>query len=141
MRGLTIDLDSEVPVYRQIADALRGLAAKGALPAGTELPSVRDLGARVGAHPNTVAKAYRILADEGLVELRHGSGARVRSHRTEYRDATKDDDEHRRLRDLISRWVGRGASRAVVERRIARVLEHFFEGNDPEPAVTGKRTA
>ena len=53
MLTLTIDLDASAPVYRQIADGVRGLIARGELLAGAELPSVRDLGGRLGEFPET----------------------------------------------------------------------------------------
>lgn len=77
MLTIEVDFGSARPVYRQIAEQVRGLIARGDLSDGAELPSVRQLAANVGVNLNTVAKAYRILADEGLVDLRHGSRARV----------------------------------------------------------------
>src|SRR5262245_31651242 len=109
MRGIAIDLESSVPVYRQIAQEVRGLVARGELAGGDELPSVRVLAARVGVNLNTVAKAYRILADEGLVDLRHGAGARVKPAAPQRTAASPgpaiDDESRRRLRDILSRWV------------------------------------
>ncbi len=124
--SLTLDLDSGVPVYRQIIEEVRLLVARGALRDGDELPSVRRLGAQIGVNLNTVAKAYRVLADEGLVELRHGSGARVRVADAPYRQAVPIDDE-RRLQELIGRWVLGGATRPVVLRRLENAVEHFFK--------------
>lgn len=130
MRGIAIDLASPVPVYRQIADEIRGLVARGDLTTGEELPSVRVLAARVGVNLNTVAKAYRILADEGLIDLRHGAGARVKATappRTSTSPAHAIDEEsRRRLRDLLSRWVLGGATRRSIERAFADALEEYF---------------
>jgi DNA-binding transcriptional regulator YhcF (GntR family) len=78
---------------------------------------------------NTVAKAYRALADEGLVELRHGSGARVRVAGAPYRAAAPADDE-RRVHELIGRWVLAGATRAAIERRLANAVERFFDKSE-----------
>lgn len=124
--SLTVDLDSDVPVYRQIVEEVRILVARGALRDGDELPSVRRLGAQIGVNLNTVAKAYRVLVDDGLVELRHGSGARVRVADAPYRNAAPEDDE-RRLQELIGRWVLAGATRQVIERRLDKAVERFFK--------------
>ena len=126
MLALTIDLESSLPVYRQIADEIRSLVARGALGDGDELPSVRRLGAMVGVNQNTVAKAYRSLADEGLVELRHGAGAHVRVSAAPYRQAPADETE-RRLEEIVSRWVLAGVERREIEARLAAVLDRFFE--------------
>ena len=74
---IRIDLDSPAPAYRQIVGAVRVLLVEGALPPGSELPSVRRLAIELGVHFNTVGEAYRQLADEGWLDLRHGRGARV----------------------------------------------------------------
>ncbi len=125
MITITIDHDGAVPVYRQIADELRALIARGELADGEELPSVRHLGGALGVNQNTVAKAYRMLADEGIVELRHGAGARVRRDGSPYRQAPPDDTE-RTLQDLIARWVLAGATRTNIERALARALDAYF---------------
>ncbi len=129
MRTLHVDFESEIPVYRQIADEIRGLVARGELADGSELPSVRQLASRVGVNLNTIAKAYRLLADEGLVELRHGSGARVRIGADPYREPA--DDIERRLHDVLSRLVLTGSSRRQVERLLERAVDRFFSGPAP----------
>lgn len=126
MRALHVDLESEVPVYRQIADEIRALVARGELADGAELPSVRSLAARVGVNLNTIAKAYRLLADEGLVELRHGSGARIRFGAEPYREPAEDVE--RRLSDVIGRLVLAGMSRRQIERLLERAVDRFFTG-------------
>jgi GntR family transcriptional regulator len=50
----------------------------GAIRAGEQLPSVRQMAEDLVINPNTVARAYRDLEHEGIVELRHGSGAFIR---------------------------------------------------------------
>jgi DNA-binding transcriptional regulator YhcF (GntR family) len=140
--AITVDLDGPVPVYRQIADELRGLVARGLLRDGDELPSVRELGAMVGVNQNTVARAYRILADEGLCDLKHGSGARVRLPSEPYRGAAAtEEDGERRLDDLVSRWLLRGESRADVERRMRAALDRFFGAEGRARAGAKGRTA
>lgn len=127
MLAITIDMDAATPVYRQIADEIRALIARGALNDGAELPSVRRLGGAIGVNQNTVAKAYRILADEGLVSMRQGAGARVSVPSQPYRGASVvEDADERRLHDLISRWVLAGAERSDVERIFTEALDGFF---------------
>ena len=125
---LTIRIDlaaSAAPIYRQIADAVRELIARGELSDGEELPSVRTLGQQIGVNQNTVAKAYRILADEGLVELRHGASVRV-SRASARREEAPTRAEERRLRELISCWVVAGADRRTIERTLARALDEVL---------------
>jgi len=64
-------------MYKQIADQLRELIASGELPAGRRLPSVRTLAGDLGVNLNTVARAYRMLREEGFVEIGGRSGVKV----------------------------------------------------------------
>jgi GntR family transcriptional regulator len=123
--ALEVDVDSQVPVYRQIVEGVRGLIARGTLADGAELPSVRDLGSRIGVNLNTVARAYRILADEGLVDLRHGSRARVRLGPAPAGPAV-DAEGARRLDEVIGRWLLRGAGRREVERALRDAVDRFY---------------
>ena len=72
--GLRIDLHSDVPVYRQIADGVRAAAVDGRLRAGHRLPATRDLARRLGVNRNTVISAYEALAREGWVRSHTGRG-------------------------------------------------------------------
>jgi len=112
--GLTlrIDLDSDVPAYRQIVDGLRILLVNGKLAPGSELPSVRRIAVDLGVHFNTVAEAYRTLADEGWLELRHGRGATVVERDAPAASAEKVTEFRRRLQALVAEMQSQGASAA-----------------------------
>ena len=75
---IRIDVSGPKPLEEQITLALRQALAQGGIAAGEGLPSVRQLAGDLGVHWNTVARAYRRLADEGLVVVRRGRGAVVR---------------------------------------------------------------
>ncbi len=75
---LRIDSRDGTPIYKQIAREIRHAVALGALKPQDRLPSVRELAQQLTVNPNTVAKAYRELEHQGLVEARHGSGSFVR---------------------------------------------------------------
>jgi len=76
---LRVDLASPTPVYRQIADGLRALLAHGAFKPGDRLPTVRQVAIDLAVHHNTVAQAYRVLAEEGWLDLRRHRGQRSSS--------------------------------------------------------------
>ena len=69
---IRIDVTSARPLEDQIAAALRQALAQGEIGPGDELPSVRQLAGDLGVHWNTVARAYRRLADERLLIVRRG---------------------------------------------------------------------
>lgn len=74
---LPIDPSGAVPLYRQMAEALRAAIAGGRLAPEQELPSVRDLAADNGVNYHTVARAYQELEEAGLLERRRGGPFRV----------------------------------------------------------------
>ena len=128
MLSIEVDLEGAVPVYQQIADGIRALIARGLLAQGAELPGVRQLGAQVGVNLNTVARAYRILAEEGLVDLKWGTAARVResARKPSSDEPLLDDEARRRLFDLFSRWVLRGAAQPEIQRALKHATAEFF---------------
>jgi len=77
MLTITIHRDRDEPVYAQVARQVRQLIASGALVPGMTLPSVRRLASDLGVNLNTVARAYRLLEDEGFLIIRGRSGAKV----------------------------------------------------------------
>jgi len=72
---LRLNPSSGVPVYLQIIEQVKHVIATGAVNAGEQLPSVRQMAEDLLINPNTVARAYRDLEQEGIIELKHGSGA------------------------------------------------------------------
>jgi len=69
---------SGVPLYVQLMDRVKHAVETGALREGDQLPTIRSLAEELVMNPNTVVRAYRELVHEGIVELRHGSGAFIR---------------------------------------------------------------
>ena len=72
-----IDPKSALPIYRQIIEQIRRSVAAGLLAPGDQLPSVRDLASQLLVNPNTVARVYRDLERDGLLETRRGQGTYI----------------------------------------------------------------
>jgi len=68
---------SGVPLYLQLIEQLKLALETGAIRAGEQLPSIREMAEELVINPNTVVRAYRDLETEGIIELRHGAGAFV----------------------------------------------------------------
>lgn len=74
---LTIDFESESPIYMQIRDQIvRGIGS-GELEAGEKLPSMRALSDDLGINPMTVSKAYSLLKQEGFISSARRDGSVV----------------------------------------------------------------
>jgi GntR family transcriptional regulator len=123
---IRIDLDSPVPAYRQIVDAARSLLVDGALAPGSQLPSVRRLALELGVHFNTVGQAYRELAEEGWLDLRHGRGATVIERATPSGASPERIEEFRsRLHNLVAEARAEGVSPARIAAEFRSLMEGF----------------
>lgn len=74
---LRIDPADSVPIWKQIEEGVRHLIASRALLANDPVPSVRELSRELRVNPLTVSKAYRHLADAGVLVVRRGDGTYV----------------------------------------------------------------
>src|SRR5256885_16486403 len=75
---LRLNPASGIPLYLQLIEQVKHVIETGAIRAGEQLPSVRQMAEDLLINPNTVARAYRELEHEAVIELKHGSGAFIR---------------------------------------------------------------
>lgn len=75
----SVNIQSSVSVYEQIENQVRFAIASGRMKAGDQLPSIKELGDRLGINFNTVAKAYRDLEVMGFIYTRRGMGCFIQS--------------------------------------------------------------
>ena len=74
------------PKYRAVVDAIREATADGTLPVGQKLPPVRDLAWQLSITPGTVARAYTILTEEGVLESHVGRGTFVAAPKSQMQE-------------------------------------------------------
>ncbi|WP_329080721.1 MULTISPECIES: GntR family transcriptional regulator [unclassified Streptosporangium] len=123
---LTLDLDSEVPIYQQIRDRIVEAIADGVLVAGAALPSTRQLGVDLAINFHTVNKAYDLLRQEGFIRINRKSGAVVRRDPLSGPpEATFPDEWQSRLRTLLAEAVAQGLHPQEVQQRVDTVLDSF----------------
>jgi GntR family transcriptional regulator len=99
---------SGVPIYLQVIEQVKHAIATGAVRPGEQLPGIRPLAEELVINPNTVAKAYRELEHEGVIELRQGAGAFVSAKAPSKRDAEKLRAAQGAVADTVEQLRGRG---------------------------------
>ena len=119
---IEIDLNPRAPIYLQIASGVRAALVDGRLAPGDRLPAGRELALALDVNLDTVQRAYRLLADEGLVVARVGRGTRIID------DVNRDEiDLRQHIADLVSRATAVGIS----TRQLADMIR-----STPDPAIT-----
>lgn len=122
---LTIDTESRQPIYEQLAEGLKAMIARGDLAEGVTLPPVRQLAADLGVNLNTVAVAYRQLQSEGLITVKHGSGAVVSSRTT---SGQSEQELRKPLRSALTQLLLSGMPTSRVMRMVADELRFLTKG-------------
>src|SRR5262245_2033930 len=113
-----------VPIYLQLMEQVRHAIETGALRPGDQLPGIRPLAEELVINPNTVAKAYRELEHEGVLELRHGAGAFV----AEGVGARKVAEKLRAGQAIVVAAIERLRTRGVSDEEIRRLFEAELAG-------------
>jgi len=110
---------SGVPIYLQLMEQVKHAIETGALRVGDQLPGIRPLAEELVINPNTVAKAYRELEHDGVIELRHGAGAFVTGAARE----KKLTDRLRAGQAIVAAAMDKLRARGVTEAEIRRLFE------------------
>src|ERR1700691_2048654 len=126
---ILLDLNSgdERPIYGQIADGVKFAVAGGVLRAGELVPSVRELSKQLVVNPNTVARAYRDLQAEGLLESVRGMGLQVADGAAERCRAARREIVRQRLRQAIEEARQSSLDSAEIE---AILREEWVRGGN-----------
>ena len=115
---------SGVPIYLQLMEQVKHGIETGALRPGEQLPGIRPLAEELVINPNTVAKAYRELEHEGVIELRQGAGAFVSGNAR----AKELMDKVRAGQAVVAAAVERLRARGVTDEEIRRLFEAELAG-------------
>jgi GntR family transcriptional regulator len=113
-----------VPIYLQLMEQVKHAIETGALRPGEQLPGIRPLAEELVINPNTVARAYRELEHEGVIELRHGAGAFVTANAR----AKKQTDRLRSAQTVVTAAVERLRASGVTDEEIRRLFEAELAG-------------
>jgi GntR family transcriptional regulator len=114
-----LDVRSGVPVYRQIIDQVMGGIAAGALVAGHQLPTVRQLAVDLSINPNTVLRAYRELEIRGILDTQQGTGTFISQQKLK-----RDEVERQRgLNQLAGEFIARAGAAGFTLQELIEQLQ------------------
>lgn len=101
-----INPSDAAPIWRQIEEGMRRMISLGTLGPGDSVPSVRDLAQQLQVNPNTVARAYQRLTDQGVFTVRRGEGTFVADAPAQLKKSKRNET----LRDAATRYAGTAMS-------------------------------
>lgn len=116
--NIRISTADGVPIYLQIINQVKQLAATGQLKPGDELPPVRSLGEQILVNPNTVARAYRELEREGLIFTRRGAG----TYLSDSGSALSKSEKTRILSDRIDALLAEASNLRIGTEEVITLL-------------------
>jgi GntR family transcriptional regulator len=123
---------SGIPLYLQLMEQVKHSLDTGSLRSGDRLPTIRKMAEDLVINPNTVARAYRELEHEGIVELRHGSGVFVSA------SAAGKSRVTRKAQTLVQSAIERLAASGLTEEEIRRLVENELALMRTEELPEGK---
>ncbi|HSO27252.1 MAG TPA: GntR family transcriptional regulator [Anaerolineales bacterium] len=121
---IALDFRSSEPIYIQIMDQIRQMVATGELQPGDQLPTVRQLAAELRVNFNTIARAYRLLDEGGLISTQQGRGTYIWER--------PDDENSKRLRarglhDLAQRYIDEAQRLGYTPQETYEALEDTLQ--------------
>ena len=119
---IQIDLTSRVPIYEQICTNIIRLASAGVLNPGDKLLPVRSLASELGINPNTVAKAYKLLENDGYIVSNVRRGSYVSDK------LTKDCAERAMVLDDFKQSTKRANLLSIDKAELNRIIENIYNG-------------
>ncbi|HVN70058.1 MAG TPA: GntR family transcriptional regulator [Candidatus Binatia bacterium] len=123
---LTVDPRSGVPIYLQIVEQIKRSIALGVLQGGEQLPTVKQLAVDLTVNPNTVARAYRDLEREAVIETAPGRGSFVRADSVADSPRVAAEIGRDALDVALREAKSVGLTRTAVRELFETVLERWF---------------
>jgi GntR family transcriptional regulator len=114
--------NSGVPLYVQVKEQIIHAIEKGAIKEGDQLPSVRVLAEQLVVNPNTVIKIYKELEAEGIIDIKHGTGAFVASGFFLGTKASLINHSMKAIEKLIHQLVNKGITPDEIRRMVEAEL-------------------
>ena len=126
---ITIDYQSKLPFYEQIAERFRTLILRGILPADSQMPSVRSLAVDLSINPNTIQKAYSLLEQQGYIYSVKGRGNYAA-------DVTAlAEKERQSVLKEAERLIAYGRGIGITHRECIEIIDRLYREGDSDDRV------
>ena len=119
---IQLDFEAEMPIYQQLVNQIKEGLATGQLQPGEALPSVRVLAADIGINMHTVNKAYKILKEEGFLQIHRQKGVVVSPQLPKVDQAFLE-----RTQETLKTLIVEAATRGMEEQAFYDECKHVFE--------------
>jgi GntR family transcriptional regulator len=130
--NLELDFRSGIPIYIQVVERIKDMIADGRIQPGDQLPTVRALAADLRVNFNTVARAYRILDESGVISTQQGRGTYILE---EPPPGTSADMRRAALQALTERCLADAARLGYTGKEfLASLRQHLADEKEKEKA-------
>lgn len=132
---IELDFRSGIPIYVQIMDQIKHLVASEVLNAGDQLPTVRQLATDLRVNFNTVARAYRLLDEAGIISTQHGRGTYILDEPEHDSDKLRKDA----LEGLTRYYLAEAHQLGFMPEEVVNLFEQFIQSwkQAGSPPVSG----
>lgn len=120
---IRIDDNSQVPIYQQIIEAIHHSILAGIYKPDHRLPSIRELAVKLKVNPNTIAKAYQEMSNEGLIYFKRGQGAYVSPKSSDELIQEAEMQITKRIQELVETAESMGISNSQLSKLFNSILE------------------
>lgn len=121
LKEIDVEFASPVPVYEQIKKKIKHAIAKKSLAANETLPSIRELASFLKINPNTVARAYRDLFQENIIDGRAGKGYWVKE------TGELEEEKEAMLKEEFLRFLERAVELGFSREKLKEMVIDFFK--------------
>lgn len=118
--SITLDFRSRTPIYAQIVDQIRWQIASGVIKPGDQLPTVRQMATDLRVNFNTVARAYRMLDEAGVISTQHGRGTYILE---EDQEPVSPEQKKKLLTALTQSYLKEAARHGFNTEEVLEIIE------------------
>ncbi|MFJ6211000.1 GntR family transcriptional regulator [Lysinibacillus sp. NPDC092081] len=120
-----LDPSNELQLYKQLANQLIELIAKGKLKNGDTLPSVRSMASDLGINVSTVSRSYHELEEKGLIELKPKAKAIIIGGQKKELEETEVEKVENALKPIMAEAIARGLEKDQMTSLFHRILKQW----------------